>query len=272
MYLAVDVGGTKTLVAVFDKSGNILQTKRFETPHSYRKFLVELEKNLKPLLSDYKIKGVCAGLPGQIDLKRDLVVSFGNEPWHNKPMRADIAQMVGKTPVYAQNDAKLAGLSEALLVQNKYKKVLYLTVSTGIGDGIIINGMIDPNFADSEAGQMVLQHAGKLQKWEDFASGRALKEITGKTATELNDERAWYRYVRGLAQGIDVLVATLTPEVVVIGGGVGAHFDKFGHFLVHELKKYENNMIKMPPVIGAQRPEEAVIYGCYDYLSQQKLS
>ena len=263
------MGGTKTLVAVFDESGNILQRKRFETPNSYRQFLADLEKNLTPLLSEYALNAVCAGLPGLIDFDRDKVVSFGNEPWHNKPMRTDIAQIVGKIPVYAQNDAKLAGLSEALLVQNKYKKVLYLTVSTGIGDGIIIDGIIDPNFADSEAGQMVLEHEGKLQKWEDFASGHALKKATGQMAAELNDERAWYRYVKGLAQGIDALVATVQPDVVIIGGGVGAHFDKFGHFLVHELKKYENNMIKMPPIIGAKRPEEAVIYGCYEYCRQQ---
>lgn len=269
MYLAVDVGGTKTLAAVFGKSGTIRTSIKFPTPKSYRQFLIQLEKNLKPILAEYEIEAVCAGLPGQIDAKRDLVVSFGNEPWHNKPMRADIADIVGGLPVYAQNDAKLAGLSEALLVQDKYKKVLYLTVSTGIGDGIIINGQIDPDFADSEAGQMVLEHDGKLQKWEDFASGRALKRTTGKIAAELEDERAWYNYVKGLAQGIDVLVATIEPEVVIIGGGVGSHFDKFGHFLVHELKKYENNMIKMPPVIGAQRSEEAVVYGCYEYCKQQ---
>ncbi len=190
--------------------------------------------------------------------------------WHNVTLRADLEQIVGKVPVYAQNDAKLAALSEAKLFKNKYRKVLYLTVSTGIGDGIVINGVIDPNYADSEAGQMVLQHDGKLQRWEDFASGRALKDQTGKIAAELDDERAWYKYVQGLAQGIDVLVATLMPEIIIIGGGVGAHFDKFGHFLVHELKKYENNMIKMPPVIGAQRPEEAVIYGCYEYCRQNE--
>jgi glucokinase len=269
MYLAVDVGGTKTLLAVFDDKGQILQKERFATPRSYPKFLDELQKNLKLFLDKFKVRAVCAGLPGQIDPERDLVLSFGNEPWHNKPMRSDIADIVGNIPVYAQNDAKLAGLSEALLVQKKYKKVLYLTVSTGIGDGIIISGIIDPDFADSEAGQMVLEHDGKLQRWEDFASGRALKEQTGKIASELEDERAWYKYVQGLAQGIDVLVATIQPEVVIIGGGVGAHFNKFGHFLVQELKKYENNMIKMPPVIGAQRPEEAVIYGCYEYCKQQ---
>ena len=269
MDLAIDIGGSKTLAAVFGANGQIIRQEKFVTPKTYKKFLAQLAPALQQLLQGVMpVKTVCA-VPGLVDRKKGVALSFGNLPWHHLPIKNDVAEIVGSPNIFIENDANLAGLSEAALVINKYKRVLYLTISTGIGDGFIINGIIDPTFADSEAGQMVLEHDGKLRKWEDFASGRALSEKYGKLASEINDERVWYKFVKGLAQGIDVLVATLTPEVIIIGGGVGAHFDKFGHFLVHELKKYENNMVKMPPVVPASRAEEAVIYGCYEYAKQQ---
>jgi len=269
MYLAVDVGGSKTFVAVLDSAGQILQQERFKTDKHYPIFIKELQATITKLAASYKIQAACVAMPGRIDRKTGTVLAFGNLPWHNLAIKSDIAKVLAGVPIFIENDAKLAGLSEATLVHDKYKKVLYLTISTGIGDGLIINGIIDPDFADNEPGQMVLENNGKLQKWEDFASGRALKEQTGQLASQITDERIWYKFSKGLAKGIDVLVATMDPEVIVIGGGVGAHFSKFGHFLVHELKKYENNLIKMPPVVAAKRPEEAVVYGCYELIRQK---
>jgi len=268
MYAAVDVGGSKTLIAFFNKSGQLLQHKRFATPQNYKKFVEELRSALQTMDGGQKIEAVCCAIPGLVDRQNGIGLSFGNLAWHHAPLRDDLAQIVGEVPIIVENDAKVAGLSEALLVQDKYKKVLYLTISTGIGDGYIVNGVIDPALADSEAGQMVLEHQDSLQKWEDFASGRAIKTKYGKLASEITDEHVWHDYVKGLAQGIDELVATLKPDVIIVGGGVGTYFDRFGHFLVHELKKYENKMVEMPPIIAAKRPEEAVIYGCYELIKQ----
>ena len=52
--------------------------------------------------------------------------------------------------------------------------------------------------------------------------------------------------------------------MVVLGGGVGHYLEKYHHLLVTELKKYATPMVPIPPIIKAQRPEEAVVYGCYD--------
>lgn len=267
VYLAVDIGGSKTLAAVFSEDGKILHSSKIPTDKNYSKFLVSLEKLIPTLNPGYKLRAACCAVPGLLDRAAGVALNEGNLPWHNVPIREDVSKMLGDIPVLIENDAKLAGLSEALL-HKEYRKVLYLTISTGIGDGIIIDGIIDADFLDSEAGQMVLEHEGKLQKWEDFASGRALHSRYGKKASEIDDPSIWQQYVKGLSQGIDTLVATLVPDVIIIGGGVGAHFDKFGSFLDQELRKYENHMVKMPPVIAAKRPEEAVIYGCYEYIRQ----
>lgn len=269
MYLAVDVGGSKTLVAVFSQSGDLLQSAKLKTPKNYSTFLKETRQLIKSL-GEKDFAAIAIAAPGKIDRKRGIALDFGNLPWHNSTLREDFEQFASSahTPVLVENDANLAGLSEASLVKDKYKKVLYLTVSTGIGDGIIVNGQIDPVFADSEAGQMVLEHDGKIQKWEDFASGRALAAKYGMKASEINDSKIWQQFVRGLALGIGELIATITPEVIILGGGVGAHYEKFNAYLQNELQKYKNNLYEIPPIIKAKRPEEAVIYGCYELIRQ----
>jgi predicted NBD/HSP70 family sugar kinase len=116
---------------------------------------------------------------------------------------------------------------------------------------------------------MVLQHNGQLKKWEDIASGKAIVKRFGKKAAEIDDPAVWATYAADLAIGLRVLISVVQPEVVIIGGGVGAHFDKFGKLLIEELNKTESDMVKIPPIIGAQRAEEAVIYGCYEFIKQQ---
>ncbi|MBX4201994.1 hypothetical protein KW803_03860, partial [Candidatus Saccharibacteria bacterium] len=128
--------------------------------------------------------------------------------------------------------------------------------------------VIDPSFANFEPGQMQFEHDGKSQKWEDFASGRALFEKYGKLASEIEDETIWREFSGLVALGLEELLATVQPAVVVFGGGVGAHFEKFSGFLAEDLNAIKNPMVPIPPLIKAHRPEEAVIYGCYDFIAQ----
>ncbi|MDZ7785804.1 MAG: ROK family protein [Candidatus Saccharibacteria bacterium] len=73
----------------------------------------------------------------------------------------------------------------------------------------------------------------------------------------------------GIAIGLIDVIATLTPEVIIFGGGVGAHFDKYQDRLMEELKIYENPLLTLPKIIQATRPEEAVVYGCYELAKDQ---
>ena len=194
---------------------------------------------------------------------------FGNLEWTNLPLQADL-EKIFKSPVHLENDAKLAALSEAILLKDQYSRVLYVTISTGIGAGFILDGKIDPRFEDMEAGQMLLEHNGHLKDWEDFGSGRAFYEKFGKYVSDAadDDHQAWYWFARNIAIGLLNLCAILGPEVIVIGGGAGAHLEKFKDRLDEQLKIYENPMFTVPPIIKAQNAEQAVIYGCYEYAKQ----
>lgn len=269
MYLAIDIGGTKTLLAVFSKNGEFIESHKFPTPRDYIKFKRKLKNAVEQELSEHSFSQACCAVPGRLNYKTGMAVGFGNLNWKNILIKADLADILG-IPVTVENDAKLAGLSEAQLVLNKYSKVQYITVSTGIGGGVVVDGKLDPNSTFEEPGFMMLEHNGKLTKWEDFASGHAIVERYGKRASEIEDPKIWQAITHDLAIGFIDLIALVQPDVVIVGGGVGAHFEKFGHMLTKELKKYENSLVPIPPIIAAQRPETAVIYGCYELIKQNK--
>lgn len=267
MYLGVDIGGTKTLLGVFSKQGKLLDTARFETPKTYETFLNVLRRNIERFGDD--IQMTCVAAPGKVDREHGKVTAYGNLPWKNTPLAKDV-EHITKSPVLIDNDGNLAGLSEANNLKGDFKKVLYLTISTGIGSGIITSGMIDPDFADSEAGHMMLQHNDKLMAWEDFASGRAITERYNKRASDINDKATWRKITHDIARGILNIVAIAEPDVIIIGGGVGYHFDKFDGLLREQLKKYETPLTPIPPIKKAKKPEEAVLYGCLELIKQHQ--
>jgi predicted NBD/HSP70 family sugar kinase len=266
-YLGIDVGATKTLLAVFEPTGEMVCEEKIKTNPDYEQFKLDIAGCLKEM-SEFKFSYACCAVPGWIDFKYGIAVSFGNLPWQNIHIKKDLEELLPGTQILIHNDAKLAGLSEALIFHDKYRKVLYLTISTGIGGGIIIDDVIDPNFANFEPGQMQFEYQGKSQKWENFASGKALHDRTGQLASELEDLAAWKEFAGLIAIGLEELLATVQPEVVVFGGGAGGHFERFKSYLEADLKAIKNPLVPVPPLIKAQRPEEAVIYGCYDYIKQ----
>jgi glucokinase len=263
MKLGVDIGGTKTLLACFDETGTILNKIKFPTNASYSDFLVSLADNVVRL-STHPYSSAAVAVPGRIDRTTGVGIAFGNLSWANVPIQADLRSVL-RCPVVIENDAKLAGLSEALLVP-EYEYVLYITIGTGISGAVIIDGKIDPHFADSEMGQLLLEYQGTLKDWEDFASGRAIFRQFGLKVKDITDPQIWYAVARNIAIGLVDLITALTPQIIILGGGVGAHLSKFKDKLVEELMIYENPMFVIPPIRQAVRPEEAVIYGCFELM------
>jgi predicted NBD/HSP70 family sugar kinase len=264
MYLAIDIGGTKTLIALMEQDGTIKESFKFPTAQDYAVFKQDLADNIAKITThDFTL--VCVAAPGKIDHTTGVALAFGNLPWVNVPIRDDIHAITHST-VLIENDAKLAALSEARLLHPPRHKVMYLTVSTGIGGGTVINNNLDPEQLDTEPGHMKFEREGELVSWESFASGKAIVKRFGKLASEIDDPAIWQVIARDLSLGIIDVAAVIQPDIIIIGGGVGTHFDKYGHFIESELKKYADPMVKIPEVVQAQNPEEAVIHGCYQLI------
>lgn len=267
MILAIDIGGTKTLVALCTNNGKIHSSLKFSTPALYADFKKELQATINNFKEDYKIVVVAA--PGKINRQTGVVESFGNLNWKNVPIAKDIHRFTAKT-VLIENDANLAGLYAAHTVKPLPHKALYITISTGIGTGIVTDGVLDPDFLDSEGGNILLEHNGNLMLWERFASGKAIVAKYGMRASDISDPKIWKEISYNFALGIVDLCAVLDPDVVLIGGGVGSHFKKYQSFLNSHIKHMLPRVVDMPVIKAAPNAEEAVVLGCVILANQHE--
>jgi predicted NBD/HSP70 family sugar kinase len=264
MYLGIDIGGTKTLIAKINDQGVILKKDKFHTPPKYSEFMDHL-KNIGYTDVDYR--AACVAAPGNIDRQNGIVANFGNLNWKNIHLARDI-EKVFECPTLIENDAKLAALSEAMLVKEEFKRVLYVTVSTGIGYAFVDNLKIDTNAGDTGGRAILFSKDKKQMPWEDYVSGRAIVDRFGKKAKDINDPNTWKIISKDLRDGLVELIAIFEPEIIILGGSVGVYFDKYGTYLREYIERAHIPMVTLPKIIKAQRPEEAVIFGCYDYLKQ----
>jgi glucokinase len=278
--LCIDVGGTKTSVSIGTENGRILASQRFSTlPHKgLENFLVQLEKTVKELLSSHKIalKDICAiGLatPGPINQKKGLIISAPNMTgWYNVPLADEVAGMFHKK-VFFNNDANAAALAEFMFGHGKkFKNMVYLTHSTGMGAGIIVDGKLLQGTTDmaGEVGHFVVEKDGPCCPcglhgcFELYCGGRSfalrlqqqikkfniktkiLKYANGKIeqidfkaflmAAKSGDNFAlkeWNEYVERLAQGLGIIIMTLNPDIIVLGTIARAA----GNFLLNPLRK-----------------------------------
>lgn len=270
MIIGVDIGGTKTLVASF-KGDTIVDEVRFATPHEPAEFLTDLVPLIQQQTKGWRPKAISVAAPGIVDHHTGSIVRCGNLPWKNLPMRHELSQFFD-CPIYLENDANLAGLAEAHALNPLPRLCLYLTVSTGIGSGIIVNGRLLPALSSSEAGHMMLWHDTTLKQWEHFASGRSLHERTGKFASQINDKTIWRDFAKRVGTGLLALIPALQPSLVVIGGGVGAYFDtRWRSELEKYLHTHMSPFIDLPPILQAHHGDEAVLYGCRYYAKQHDI-
>lgn len=268
MYLGIDFGATKVLLAVISEDGQVGETRKFATPLDYPTFLEQLQQEFDQLNITPTMAAI--GAPGVIDRQTGVVTSYGNRDWRDTPLKADLEKIVG-CPVLIENDGKLAGLAEALLIIDDYKKVLCLAIGTGIGIAYTANGIIDTSISDEGGHGLLLEHDGVVQPWEHFASGHAIVEKYGKMASEISDPEAWKAIAHNLFLGIFELLKTLSPDVIVISGGVGTHFDRYQHFLEAELQQGLGSR-PVPALRQAQHTEQAVIYGGYELIRSARES
>lgn len=268
MYVGIDIGGTKTLVAKLSEHGEILDSRRFPTDHDYNQFLHDLAGQASELALETTHPCV-VGVPGHLNREQGIVYALGNLPWINKPIAGDIARALGLNKVLIENDARLAGLSEAQLVKDQFAHVLFATVSTGIGGAYIENGRISAPLRDMEMGKMPLQFKGEYVQWEEFGGGRALTERYHRMAFEIAaDDPAWRQVGEYVGYGLAAACSILQPDVIILGGSVGKQADKFKHYVAEFLDMHLHAIITRPIIMTAGRADDAVIYGCYDLAKQ----
>lgn len=256
MYLSVDIGGTKTLVALFSERGRVSKKIKFKTARDYDDFLAELLARLRGFVGS-PVKVVTIAVPGTV--QKICSVSFGNRDWVNKDLYTPVRELF-HCPVYVENDASLAAFYEA---QKLKGKTVFLTFSTGIGGGIIENGQIAEESSAFEPGHTKYLLGGKTQEWEDIASAKALEEyFQVDQATELRGAEAMKEIAARIAMGLPDIISKYHPRTIILGGPMGKIFKLYAKYLPKMGAK----------LIRPRRPNESVIYGCYLYSKRKALA
>ena len=266
MIIAIDTGGTKTLLAGFSKEGKLLKSFEFQTPKSQQKYLEIIEKVIKKefskQLKDGEIQAISCAEPGIIE--NGIILWAKNLRWQNFNVKAEFSELFPNIKILVENDANLAGLFESKKFKNKAQNILYVTLSTGIGSGIITDGKINQGLKNSEIGRIPIEFDGRVREWEEFASARAIFNVYGKYASEISKPRQWQNITDRISRGFLVIIPVIQPEVIIIGGSLGENFKKFDLFLEQIVRENLPEGISCPKIIQAQKPREAVIYGCFE--------
>lgn len=271
MIIAVDTGGTKTLVARMSDEGTIEATTKFPTPPVEDDYLRALRGAIHEVNSqNHPITVISLGLPGVI--KDDTIVWCGNLPWQNFEVTKRLRRHFPNTTILVENDANLGGLAETRVMAPMPASSLYVTISTGIGTGIITGGSIDPGVRLSEGGHMMVEFDGRVQLWEHFASGKAIHETYDTYAHDITSEKIWRDIADRISRGFLAMIPLLQPEVVIIGGSLGTYFERYSAPLLQLLSERLPEHIPCPRFVAATHPEEAVIYGAYYHATDHHAS
>ena len=235
-FAGIDLGGTKILTVVTDSEKKVLAKTKIPTEAALGVDTVlgnifkSLDISCKECgISAQNLSGIGIGVPGPVNYEKGLVYDCPNlAGWKNIEIRKIINERLG-VPVFVENDARVAGLAETRLGAAKgFRYVFYITVSTGIGSAIIIDGKIyhGADGAAGEFGQMKLLDGSILE--QKFA-GPAIERLFGLPTTQLaelikkNDPGA-KSAVDYLTHGTGTFLANiatlLNPQIIVIGGGV----------------------------------------------------
>jgi len=259
--VGIDVGGTKIAGGVVDERGAVLATALRESPATDSGAIEQaIDELVAELRASHDVEAVGVGAAGFVDSARSVVMFAPNLAWRDEPLRADLESRVG-LPVVVENDANAAAWGEFTFGAGEdAADSLLVTVGTGVGGGIVLNGELHRGTfgVAAEIGHMRVVPGGRLCGcgnrgcWEQYASGTALvrdtrgqarqgsliarslldraggdvSAITGPLITEAaQDGDAFAREQlaslgRWLGEGIASLTAVLDPGVVIIGGGV----------------------------------------------------
>ncbi|MCW2726363.1 MAG: glucokinase [Frankiales bacterium] len=259
--IGVDIGGTKVAAGLVDASGHVLTTTRRSTPSRVASAVEDVVADvIRELAAGRDVRAVGIGAAGLVDASRSRVLFAPNLAWRDEPLRLGVQERVG-LPVIVENDANAAAWAEAKFGAGRGESfVIMLTVGTGLGGGIVLNGQLYRGRLGiaAEIGHMILAPFGRpcgcgnRGCWECYASGTALVQeaqelastapatalrllelaggeargITGACVTQaaLEGDQAALQAFRAIGEwlghGMASLAAVLDAGVFIIGGGV----------------------------------------------------
>ncbi|HUC87109.1 MAG TPA: ROK family protein [Candidatus Saccharimonadales bacterium] len=275
MYIGVDIGGSKILVAASEGGPKILHSQKIKTPKDGNQGVAEIIHLIEQVAAKAPVRSIAIAAPGPFDRKAGVYGSVvANLPgWANTKLTKPL-QNHFNLPVSLHQDVEAAGIAEATIGAGRDQPyVLYVTISTGIGASLVVNGETYHGTHNLEAGHIIIDPDGPVcgcggrGHFEALVSGPAIKKRYGKYGYEITDPAVWDEIAGTMALGFHSFIAAYSPSIVVVGGGVGVHYDQFHDFLVAHLQRL-NPLYPLPPIVVAKHTETAVAYGALIFASR----
>lgn len=267
MKVGIDLGGSHIAIGVVDKNGKILEKVEKKLKGIVTKEVKKVIENtiietINKFKKEYNIEEIGIAIPGTVT--KEIVIKSVNLGLKNYKIIEELQNKIN-LPIKIRNDAKCAAIAESTYGSLKqYKRVLFLTLGTGIGGAVIINNkLLDTgDLPGCEIGHMVIDknglecNCGRKGCFEKYASMKAFKnnlrkalgyseDVSGKELlaiiknTQKEDrnykliEKVKKEYIGNLGLGIANLVNIFEPEAI----GIGGSFVYFGEVLLDDLKK-----------------------------------
>lgn len=286
----VDVGGMSVKLALFDESGKIHREWVIptDTGDGGIRVIPDIAKGIEAVKSEFDLSardllGIGLGVPGPVREQRivDKCVNIG---WGVIDLAAEFANYTD-IPIKAENDANVAALGEYWMGSGaNYKSICLITLGTGIGGGIIIDGKIlaGAHGAGGEIGHMPvpgeeerLCTCGKINCVEQYASAAAVERAYGEKCNIVfdlakgGDEKAIAIIddaVSKLSFSMGAIASVCDPEAFIIGGGMS----KAGDYLLEKIRKaypvYAFHACRGSDIILAKLGNSAGMYGAFRLL------
>ncbi len=261
-YAGIDLGGTFIKCGIVDSNGRLLKKDKVATTGDYSSVMQAMANLAIRLAQEEKVvlSGIGIGCPGTVDSKRGVILYSNNLGWKEVPLAKDIQALTG-VPVALTNDANAAALGEYAYGAGKnYQDMILITLGTGVGSGIVIDGKLfeGNKGAGAELGHSVIRMNGEkctcgrkgcleayasasalvrqakayMQKDKDTllwqCCGGDIEKVDGKIlfdavrAEDKGAKKVLKKYVEYLACGLTNIANEFRPEVIVLGGGISA--------------------------------------------------
>ncbi|MGH1504829.1 MAG: ROK family protein [Acidimicrobiales bacterium] len=278
--VAIDLGGTHLRGALVEHDGTIVRRDRWATPSADEE-PTALVKLIDEVSKGYDVSRAVIGLPGVIDHDAETLVHAPNLPPSWVPLLTD-AWLTRRTglDVALANDCDLAAVGEATFgAGQSHRDVVYVTISTGVGAGIVLGSkLMRGRYSGGEIGHTIIDRdltaAGGDGTVEGLGSGTALGKAQAAAGldpasgylTDLvraGDEAANEVFTSGIeaaALGVVNLCWIVSPQMVVIGGGVGMHGDLVLP-IVERMVQAHGPRIGTIDVVNAELGDDAALVG-----------
>jgi len=230
-YVGLDIGGTKFLVAAADVDGRVLRRVQRPTPDGLNDGLDLLNDMVDSVGGGQPLAGMGAAIGGPLDWQSGVVSPLHQPQWRDVPLKAIMQERWG-CPFHVDVDTNVAALGEYHFGGERAPRLLYLTLSTGMGGGFMVDGRL---YRGMRGGHPEVAHmcinarcsnpdavqceCGVPDCLEALVSGNGIRRVYGKPAERLT-EPEWQEVEYNLGQGLRNLAAIYHPDVIVLGGGV----------------------------------------------------